>query len=206
MKLINEQRLRKIIHESINEILNENPRRLSTKEFIQKAKVIHGNRVKYNKVGTYKNNRRKVNLVCPQHGVFRQRPKDHLRGQGCPMCYDSKLESMTANVLKELNVIFERRVRPSWMQGLELDIFIPSLNIAIECQGIQHYQPVSRFGGVEGFNKRTTNDAKKIDLCKQHGIQLYHIKYDDKNVRNTIQNIIANCKSLDKENMANLSQ
>jgi hypothetical protein len=60
--------------------------RLTREEFIDKAKLIHGDdKYEYNKV-TYKNSRTKIKLVCPTHGEFEQTPKDHLKGHGCKYC------------------------------------------------------------------------------------------------------------------------
>lgn len=50
-------------------------------EFIKK----HGNKYDYSLV-VYKNNLTTVDIICPIHGVFRQRPKDHLMGKGCQKC------------------------------------------------------------------------------------------------------------------------
>lgn len=54
--------------------------------FIQKAKVVHGNKYDYSKVN-YVNNRTKVCIVCPKHGEFWQIPFCHTsRGNGCAVC------------------------------------------------------------------------------------------------------------------------
>ena len=53
--------------------------------FIDNAEKVHDNKYDYSKV-EYKNNRTKINIICPEHGVFPQTPGAHLRGQGCPIC------------------------------------------------------------------------------------------------------------------------
>ena len=60
-------------------------KRLSTAEFIEKAQTIHENKFNYSEV-IYKNNRTKVKIKCPKHGVFTQIPYDHLLGFGCQRC------------------------------------------------------------------------------------------------------------------------
>ena len=40
-------------------------------------------------------------------------------------------------------------VRPPWLKGLELDIFVPDRSLAFEYMGQQHYEPVEFFGGEE---------------------------------------------------------
>jgi len=57
----------------------------NTPKFIEKAKKVHGNIYEYMLVN-YKGNREPVQIVCHEHGVFKQTPKDHLDGCGCPKC------------------------------------------------------------------------------------------------------------------------
>ena len=59
--------------------------RLTNKEFIEKAKNVHGDKYDYSKV-EYVNNRTKVCIICPEHGEFWQTPNMHLNGQKCPKC------------------------------------------------------------------------------------------------------------------------
>lgn len=60
--------------------------RLSTDEFIVRAKEIHGDLYDYSDV-RYIGSKVKVEIRCPTHGKFLQRPNDHLSGMGCPLCY-----------------------------------------------------------------------------------------------------------------------
>ena len=60
-------------------------KRLTTEEFIEKARAIHGDKYDYSKV-VYKTSQEKVIIVCPKHGEFLQRPNCHLNGAGCPKC------------------------------------------------------------------------------------------------------------------------
>lgn len=60
-------------------------KRSNTTEFIMKASVVHGEKYRYNLV-KYVNNKTKVNIVCPEHGEFKQTASDHLSGYGCPSC------------------------------------------------------------------------------------------------------------------------
>jgi Zn finger protein HypA/HybF involved in hydrogenase expression len=53
--------------------------------FTQKAKNIHGDKYNYDNV-EYINNRTKVEIKCPKHGIFKQTPHDHLMGSGCSKC------------------------------------------------------------------------------------------------------------------------
>ena len=63
--------------------------KLTTEEFIAKAKVVHGDRYDYSKV-EYVNNKTKVCILCEEHGEFMQSPSMHLRGHGCAKCSTEK--------------------------------------------------------------------------------------------------------------------
>lgn len=57
-----------------------------TKEsFVAKAQKVHGRKYNYDKT-LYVRSSQQVDIVCSQHGVFQQRPNDHVKGRGCPVC------------------------------------------------------------------------------------------------------------------------
>lgn len=60
-------------------------RKLTTFEFIDRAKAIHGDRYDYSKV-EYKSMHEYVEIVCSIHGSFFQTPSNHLKGHGCALC------------------------------------------------------------------------------------------------------------------------
>jgi hypothetical protein len=51
------------------------------------------------------------------------------------------------------------------------------LQFLIEYQGIQHYEPKSKFGGYAGLRKQQFNDMKKREYCRLHNIILLEIPY-----------------------------
>jgi hypothetical protein len=72
-----------------------------------------------------------------------------------------------------------RHYRPTFLKGLELDIFIKELNVGIEYQGLQHFKPVKHWGGVEGLNKLKCRDKIKKRLCDSKGVRLIYFNYDE---------------------------
>ena len=60
-------------------------KKMTTEEFIEKAKAVHGDKYDYSKV-VYNGANEKVCIVCPEHGEFWQYPSNHLGGSGCPKC------------------------------------------------------------------------------------------------------------------------
>jgi hypothetical protein len=61
------------------------PVKLTTKEFIEKAINMHGNKYNYSKV-EYINTNTKVIIICNIHMEFEQTPVGHLQGKGCRKC------------------------------------------------------------------------------------------------------------------------
>ena len=67
------------------QIIKTMAKKISKEEFITRSNNIHNNKYDYSKV-EYVNNKTKVCIICPEHGEFWQPPKNHLLGQGCPIC------------------------------------------------------------------------------------------------------------------------
>ncbi len=83
-------------------------RTLTTQEFIEKAKKVHGDRYDYSKV-EYKAMKQKVEIICPEHGSFWQLPLNHARENkvGCPGCADSGFDQTKPGILYYLAVTKE---------------------------------------------------------------------------------------------------
>ena len=70
------------------------------------------------------------------------------------------------------------KVRPKFLEGLELDGYCEALKIAFEYDGEQHFKFPNWFHkSQEAFQKLQADDAKKTLLCEQHGIKLYRVPY-----------------------------
>ena len=150
--------------------------RLSKEDFIKKAKAIHGDKYDYTKV-IYKNYSTKVEIVCKEHGSFLQTPNNHLFGAGCPTCPQSNLEGELRQFLIRNQIEFEQEKTFPWLKykrKMFLDFYLPDFNVAIECQGGQHFSPIDLFGGEEFFNKTLLRDNIKNELCIEHGIKIIY--------------------------------
>lgn len=147
---------------------------ITTEEWIDNANEMHKNFYNYSLV-EYKNNRTPIKIICPKHGEFWQTPDKHLSGQGCPICCKSKLETVLTSKLNEEGLKFEYQKRFDWLGKQSLDFYLPDYNIAIECQGIQHFEPVAIFGGEEEFNLILKRDINKNFLCHENGVRLIYL-------------------------------
>ena len=163
--------------------------KLTTEEFIKRAKQIHGDKYDYSKV-EYNGLEKHVCIICPEHGEFWQTPHHHILGYmcGCPKCNASKLENFVIDVIKKKNIDFIPECSKkdfSWLGKQRLDIYIPKMKLCIECQGIQHFKPES-FGGKNDKNlnleKNIKNDVKKFTKCIENGIKVVYVVDDKKDI------------------------
>jgi hypothetical protein len=63
--------------------------RLTTSEFLSRSKDVHGEKYDYSK-SKYISSEHKINIICPIHGEFLQRPVCHMKGKGCIKCRNDK--------------------------------------------------------------------------------------------------------------------
>lgn len=63
---------------------------MNTQDFFkEKANIVHNDKYDYSSVN-YKGKGKKVKIICPIHGEFKQNPMSHLGGNGCKKCSDEK--------------------------------------------------------------------------------------------------------------------
>lgn len=160
-------------------------RKYDKEYFLKKAKEIHGDRYDYSLITEIKNNKDKIPIICPKHGIFYQAIENHiLQRQGCPRCQRSLLEENIANFLNEKGYKFEEQKRFKWLGLQRLDFYLPKYNIAIECQGIQHLTPCGSFGSTkitkDNFYKKVCRlDDQKNKLCEENGIKIIYYAETD---------------------------
>jgi hypothetical protein len=86
---------------------------MDTNYFIEKANKKHGDKYDYSLVN-YVNAKTKVKIICPIHGEFKQRPKDHLLGKGCQKCsgvyMDTNYFIEKANKIHNFEYLYEKTI------------------------------------------------------------------------------------------------
>ena len=89
-------------------ITRGNKRTKTTEQFIEEAKIIHGNKYDYSK-SEYKKSIQNIIIICKEHGEFLQTAQGHLGGSGCKMCANKmigdKLKKTTEQFIKEAKLI-----------------------------------------------------------------------------------------------------
>lgn len=159
--------------------------RKTTADFIKRAKEVHGNTYDYSKV-IYTTTEDKVEIICPKHGSFWQSAGKHLQGNGCPKCCRSIGETKIARFLERNNIKYISQYKFDNCRNklpLPFDFAIfnedDSLKCLFEYQGRQHFEPRSKFGGIEAFKYTCANDKIKRDYCIKNNIKLYTFSYKE---------------------------
>ena len=152
---------------------NANSKRSTLTEFITKGNEVHNGKYDYT-LSVYVNSYVPLKIICPIHGVFEQMPYKHLDGQGCPHCNQSHLETIVEKILIDNDIEYISQKRFSWLGLQSLDFYLPKQQIAIECQGIQHFKPLEYFGGERGFNGTVKRDKLKRELCAENNVNLIY--------------------------------
>ena len=75
-------------------------KKLTQEEFLERVKEVHCDTYRYDKT-VVKGSKIPVTITCPIHGDFEQRPGDHLRGCGCPLCGIEKSRKAKRNTTEE---------------------------------------------------------------------------------------------------------
>lgn len=86
---------------------------------------------------------------------------------------------LTKKAYKKHTVLYQ--YRPFFLRSekgqMSYDIFICGINVAIEYQGKQHFEPVDIFGGKDHFKSQVIRDKLKMKLSKDNGVSLVYINY-----------------------------
>ena len=91
-------------------------------EFIEKAKLIHGEKYDYSLVN-YINSKTKIDIICPKHDVFKQIPSSHLSGSGCIMCNKNFgiMENKWLDLYEIPKEFRQYRIGKLYTDGIDLD-------------------------------------------------------------------------------------
>jgi hypothetical protein len=160
-------------------------KRLSSEDWIKRAKEVHGVRFDYSDT-KYIHNRERLKIYCREHRIsFEQLPDNHINGVGgCPKCDISKGELAVGGFLNQNNISNEsQKMFPDCKHKyvLRFDFYLPDFNMCIEFDGIQHFKPVEHFGGSEIFEQTKIRDRIKVQYCSKNNIKLLRIPFSEIN-------------------------
>ena len=145
--------------------------------FIDTSKLVSDYKYSYDKC-EYINKTSKVTLMCPDHGEFSVLPFNHLSyGEVCKKCKETTFNKNIKKFLNCNNISFYQEHRFIDC-NFPFDFYLPKCRTTIEFYGIQHYEPITHFGGSESYNRLKVNDKIKSDYCEDNYIELIRIRYD----------------------------
>lgn len=147
-------------------------KKLTTKEFIEKAVAKHGDRYDYSK-SEYSGRKLQVKIICKIHGDFNQTPENHLSGSGCTDCHNNGRLTTQWFIDKSISIHGDR-------YGYDMVTYVnTNVKVKITCHqhGVFEQSPNSHIYGqgcpvCGGHNKLDTESF--IDKAKL----LYADRYD----------------------------
>lgn len=153
--------------------------------FEKKLYLLVGN--EYTVLGKYVDSKTPIRIKHNKCGhIYKVRPNDFLNSnERCPYCNQSHGEQLVTRALKNL---YGLTINTDFYYGyvlpnkLHLDFYLPKHKLAIEYDGIQHYQPVDFAGkgatwAQKHFKQQQLNDRTKDQYCKEHHIKLVRVPY-----------------------------
>lgn len=172
-------------------------KRKTQQEYVDEVSELNSN---IDVIGEYINDATAIIHKCKIDGTeWFAKPTHILRGTGCPMCNCSHGENIILKYLQKKNINFFHQKRFDECKdtkALPFDFYIPNLNVCIEYDGIQHFQPIDFAGNgqdwaIKQFNLIKKHDAIKNNFCNIHNIYLLRIKYDD-DIESVLDNFFNN--------------
>lgn len=158
----------------------------TTEEFKREMKEINSD---IEIIGEYINDRTKIKCKCKIDGhKWEAKPNTLLNGHGCPKCNVSKGEKRVAEYLDGKTIKYKSQHKFDDCRSkykLPFDFYIPSLNIAIEYDGEDHYKINKRSKNdtykraFDRFVGTKVRDTIKTIYCKENNIKLIRIPYWD---------------------------
>lgn len=160
--------------------VRDNKRKLSNAEFVSRVKSLVGD--EYVFLDPYRNNAHE--LLRVKHNkcgcIYKVRPYNFIyNNRRCPVCKSSIGESYVKNYLDKNHIDY---VPQKMFAGciderpLSYDFYLPTKNVLIEYQGIQHYKAV-KFFNADYFQTQKKHDGIKRRYAMDNGIHLMEIPY-----------------------------
>lgn len=245
---------RQIVAEQDERLLRHGNKRIVDfrNRYIKKFHALYGDKYEYLDTDFHTHDGL-INVLCPEHGLFRLTIQQHLHGKECPNCKPWKKNQEKKEKIRPYSVVLRelayRRIhtpidseKKNWLYILKkmqpynsfrsegeiliaryldengiryyhewklpneympnprsymlIDFYLPDYNTFIEFNGIQHYKPIGWFGGDNVFRMQQERDYGLRLYCKEHGIRLIEISYE--NVGKIVEILKTKVKNLNK--------
>lgn len=119
--------------------------------------------------------RKELSALNEENKNSSQKPRN-FKSIGEELCTEILEKHLQRQVLNNVRPDF--LINPRTKRKMELDVFDPQTNVAIEYNGIQHYKFPNKFHKTkEEFEAQQYRDDLKEKICKKVGINLISIPY-----------------------------
>lgn len=148
---------------------------------------VHGTRYDYS-ISKFTKMQSKIEILCKEHGIFIQKPHDHVNGQGCPVCAkEPKIE--VNDLLQRFNIVHNFK----YSYNLNAKI-LTSKKIDIACPRHGTYrQIVANHLAGHGCKKCSIEEnSSKLKKGKSHFIKKCFDIHGDKYDYSLIEENVAN--------------
>jgi len=127
----------------------------------------------------YINSNNKLKFKCNKcNHEWLLTPNGLMAGNWCPTCKSLRSEKLCREYLEKKTKMLFPKIKPAWLNGLELDGYCKELNLAFEYNGKQHYKFVNIFHtSNRDLKAQQTRDKIKEELCIKKKIMLIKIPY-----------------------------
>lgn len=189
-------------------------RRLGTKEFIRRSRSVHDDRYDYSKA-IYKDSNTKVAIICPDHGVYWQKPSLHMRGSECVKCSYRNRGVRARSSIKEF-VNAAQLIHNNEYDYSQVVYKNTSTSVAIICHKHGQFEQspnthLSGSGCLEcGREKTKASNTKSTDVFINESRAIHGDKYDYSSVeyKGTFEKVVIICPEhgeFDQEPTSHLS-
>jgi len=149
-------------------------------EFINKSKLVWSNLIDFDYAKlNYKGSLKKMRIFSNETGWISQLPYNHLKGFVPKTSTGEKLIEVYLNNNKISFIKQKKFEKCKNIKCLRFDFYLPSKNLCIEFNGIQHYEPIKNWGGEKKLIYQKNNDHIKMKFCEENEIKLIIISHKD---------------------------
>jgi len=154
-------------------------RRRTNEEYIKYVNNIHNEYYNYS-LTNFRNSTTKIKIICPKHGVFKQRADAHLSGQGCKKC-KKNVSNISQEWLNSFDLKIEKEVPLKVNNNRYIvDGYCKETNTVYEFLGdFWHGNPkIYSFNKINPVNKKSFGELYFLTFIKLNNLKSkFNLKY-----------------------------
>ena len=173
--------------------------KIDINEMLRKANIIHANKYDYSEV-IYENKHKRVNIICPKHGIYQKTIKDHVYlKQGCQLCAKEERNGKKTKIITTESFIEEASTKHNFKYNYsEVKYINAKKKVKIDCpiHGFFWQDPYSHLRIGRGCPICNTGTPMTTDFfikrCREIHGDIYN--YDKVNYINSKTNVTITCR------------